>query len=63
MIDFAASDAERWRAIEASVPMGRAGRGDDIAGAAIFLASPAAAYLTGCVLPVDGGLRGIGDVG
>jgi len=42
--------------IAASAPMGRIGRPSDIAGAAIYLASPAAAWITGTVLTVDGGL-------
>ena len=42
--------------IAASTPMRRIGRPDDMAGAALFLASRAGAYLTGTVIPVDGGI-------
>ena len=38
-----------------SVPLGRFGTGEDIAQAALFLASPLASYVTGIVMPVDGG--------
>jgi 3-oxoacyl-[acyl-carrier protein] reductase len=38
------------------IPMGRLGTPQDIAGAALFLASPLAAYIIGQTLPVDGGL-------
>jgi NAD(P)-dependent dehydrogenase (short-subunit alcohol dehydrogenase family) len=36
-------------------PQGRLGTPDEVAGLALFLASPAAAHITGAVLPVDGG--------
>lgn len=43
-------------AIAASAPLRRIGRDDDMAGIAVFLASRAGAYLTGAVIPVDGGI-------
>jgi NAD(P)-dependent dehydrogenase (short-subunit alcohol dehydrogenase family) len=43
-------------AFAAQHPLGRIGQPEDIAAAALFLCSPAAAWITGAVLPVDGGL-------
>ena len=42
--------------IAAGCPMKRIGRPDDMAGVAIYLASRAGAYVTGAVIPVDGGI-------
>lgn len=49
------ADAGRNRAILDRIPAGRWGDPSDLVGAAVFLASPAAAYIHGAVLPVDGG--------
>lgn len=46
---------ELYRAVLERTPMGRLGQQDDLAGALLFLASPAAGYITGQVLCVDGG--------
>jgi len=42
--------------IAAAAPLRRIGRDDDMAGIAVFLASRAGSYLTGAVIPVDGGI-------
>ncbi|WP_307861962.1 2-dehydro-3-deoxy-D-gluconate 5-dehydrogenase KduD [Nocardioides sp. SYSU D00065] len=48
-------DADRSRSILERIPAGRWGSAEDVAGAAVFLSSPAADYVNGHVLVVDGG--------
>ena len=52
------ADADRNASILARIPVGRWGNPDDIASVAVFLASPAARYINGEVLTVDGGWMG-----
>ncbi|WP_406067634.1 glucose 1-dehydrogenase [Micromonospora sp. NBC_01638] len=56
MMAFALDDPASRTAIEQQVPLGRIGRPEDMAGTAIYLSSRAGAYLTGAVIPVDGGI-------
>ncbi len=50
---------EEFRAQQSAkdIPVGRYGEPEELAALAVFLASPVACYITGAVLPVDGGLR------
>ena len=54
-------DAPPGRAeVARQVPLGRIGRPDDVAGLTVFLASRAGSYVTGAVIPLDGGITGCG---
>jgi NAD(P)-dependent dehydrogenase (short-subunit alcohol dehydrogenase family) len=53
------TDERKARAL-ARIPMGRFGDLDELAGAAVYLASPAAKYVTGVTIPVDGGFLAAG---
>jgi len=61
MMAFALENPETRSAIEQSVPLGRIGRPDDVAGLTLFLASRAGAYMTGSVIPLDGGITGCNE--
>lgn len=55
MMAFLTDDEKARAELEANNPMGRIGTPEDAAGVAIFLSSRAGAYVTGAIIPVDGG--------
>ena len=58
-LDEATGDAEAARAAsERSIPLGRYGEPAEFGRAAAFLLSPAASFVNGAMLPVDGGMTG-----
>lgn len=54
----AAIDRAHMAEMPSRIPLGRLGTPDDIAGACLYLCSRAGAYLTGVIIPLDGGLSG-----
>ncbi len=56
MMGYLLDDPKIRANIESTVPMRRIGRPEDMAGAVLFLSSRAGSYLTGAVIPVDGGI-------
>jgi NAD(P)-dependent dehydrogenase (short-subunit alcohol dehydrogenase family) len=55
MTAFATATDAQAQKVGARVPIGRIGRPDDIAGATLYLCSRAGSYVTGAILPIDGG--------
>ncbi len=55
MTAFATATEEGARKVGSHVPIGRIGAPDDIAGATLYLCSRAGSYVTGAILPIDGG--------
>jgi NAD(P)-dependent dehydrogenase (short-subunit alcohol dehydrogenase family) len=60
MMAFMLDTPEKRAEVAKIVPLGRIGRPDDAAGLTVFLASRAGSYLTGAVIPLDGGITGCG---
>ncbi len=58
MTAFMFETSETRETVEQMVPLGRIGRPDDVAGLTLLLCSRAGAYLTGTVIPLDGGITG-----
>ena len=62
LVDDAGQPTARARTIIQRTPMGRFGRPDELVGAATWLASDAASFVTGVVIPVDGGFSAFSGV-
>ncbi len=62
LLDEQGNLTERGKAIIAHTPMGRFGEPDDLIGTVIWLLSPASAFITGAVIPIDGGFSAFAGV-
>lgn len=60
MTAFMLDSPEGREAVAGSVPLGRIGTPEDLVGTTTFLCSRAGAYLTGAIIPLDGGITGCG---
>jgi NAD(P)-dependent dehydrogenase (short-subunit alcohol dehydrogenase family) len=60
MTAFMLDSQDAKEMVEQMVPLGRIGRPDDVVGLTVFLASRAGSYLTGTIIPLDGGITGCG---
>ena len=60
MTAFMLDEPEAREAVEAAVPLGRIGDAADLVGTTTFLCSRAGSYLTGAIVPLDGGITGCG---
>jgi glucose 1-dehydrogenase len=49
-------DPEQYRSLLSEIPLGRMGKPEEVAALAVYLASDAAAYVTGSTFVVDGGM-------
>ncbi|MBL4607783.1 MAG: SDR family oxidoreductase, partial [Pseudomonadales bacterium] len=56
MTAFALDNESGRQMMEKQVPLGRIGRAEDIAGLVIYLCSPSGSFMTGNVIPLDGGI-------
>ncbi|TMK95511.1 MAG: SDR family oxidoreductase [Actinobacteria bacterium] len=60
MTAFMLDEPQSRNQVEQMVPLGRIGRPDDVVGLTLMLASRAGSYLTGTIIPLDGGITGCG---
>ncbi|MEM9106338.1 MAG: SDR family oxidoreductase [Pseudomonadota bacterium] len=63
MTAFATASDEQAKKVGGGVPLGRIGSPDDIAGATLFLCSKGGSYVSGAILPLDGGLSVYSSMG